>query len=176
MREYLGVDEAEFASLKEDHARKYPKRFTLDLPKAVTIVYKIHGCLFPDLPERDSVVLSDEDYIRYLMQMYDASGMIPSEITALTELPGFLFLGYSFSDWNVRAVYKAVVKQRTEAKKQGVKDFAVVREFSNYEAAFCREGDGRISLLVTELATFSRRLMSHAPARVRARQGAATPP
>jgi hypothetical protein len=165
IHEYLQIDESEFASLKDDHARKYAKSFTLELPRPIAIIYKIHGCLFPDVPERDSVILSDEDYIRYLMQMYDASGMIPSQITTLTEVPGFLFLGYSFSDWNVRAIYKAVVKQRTEAKKQRVKDYAVVREFSNYEAAFCREGDGRINLLVTNLSRFARRVLAHAEPR-----------
>jgi hypothetical protein len=102
--------------------------------------------------------------------------MIPSQITALTELPGYLFLGYSFSDWNVRAIYKGVVKQRTEAKKQAVKDFAVVREFSNYEAAFCREGDGRINLLVTDLSTFASRILAHAPPRPGAHRATAAVP
>jgi SIR2-like domain len=176
LQKYLQVDDREFASLKEDHARKYPNRFTLELPKPVAIVYKIHGCLYPELPDRDSVVLSDEDYIRYLMQMYDAGGMIPSQITALTELAGFLFLGYSFSDWNVRAIYNSVVKQRTASKKTKIKDFAVVREVSHYEAAFCHVGDDRISLLLTDLSRFARRILRHAPARPRQDVAAAPAP
>ena len=166
MREYLDLSENEFASLKEEHAGKYPKAFTLDLPKRVAIVYKLHGCLFPERANRDSVILSDEDYIRYLLQMNDSSsGMVPGEITKLTSGPAFLFLGYSFSDWNVRGIYKTMVKQRTMQQRQEVKDFAVVREFSVYESAFCREGNGRIHLLVTNLNRFARRMLTSAPKR-----------
>jgi len=167
MQEYLELTPPEFASLKQEHSRKFAKNFNLDVPKPVAIVYKLHGCLFPEEPERDSVVLSDEDYIRYLMQMYDAGGMIPSEITKQMSSAAFLFLGYSFSDWNVRGMYKAVVKQRTVAQMKGVSDFAVVRDFSSYETAFCREGNGRIHLLVTDLARFARGMMHYAPARRR---------
>src|ERR1039458_1800356 len=170
MQEYLELTPTEFASLKKEHSRKYAKYFNLDLPRPIAIVYKLHGCLFPEEPGRDSVVLSDEDYIRYLMQMYDASGMIPSEITTQMASAAFLFLGYSFSDWNVRGMYKAVVKQRTVAQMQEVRDFAVVRDFSAYETAFCREGNGRIHLLVTDLARFTRQLMQYAPRRAHKRR------
>ena len=168
MRDYLGLSQDEFALLKSEHVRKYPRNFDLDLGRPVAIVYKPHGCLFPDEANRDSVVLSDEDYIRYLMRMYDNNGMIPSAITRLTESPAFLFLGYSFSDWNVRALYKAVVKQRTEAQRLEVKDFAVVREVCSYETAYCREGNGRIHMLVTDLSRFAREILHAAPKRPRA--------
>jgi hypothetical protein len=167
MQQHLELNDADFALLKVEHANKYPNNFTLDLDRKVAIVYKLHGCLYPEVPERDSLILSDEDYIRYLMKMHDASGMIPSEITTLTELPAFLFLGYSFSDWNVRAMYKTVVKRRTAPNQQAVRDFAVVRDFSSYEGAYCREDNGRIHLLVTDLRRFIRRIMQHAPPRPR---------
>jgi hypothetical protein len=96
--------------------------------------------------------------------------MIPSEITKQMSSAAFLFLGYSFSDWNVRGMYKAVVKQRTVAQMKGVSDFAVVRDFSSYETAFCREGTGRIHLLVTDLARFTRGIMNCAPLRPRKRK------
>jgi SIR2-like domain len=170
MRDFLELTPNEFASLKQEHSRKYARNFSLDVPKPIVIVYKLHGCLFPEEPERDSVVLSDEDYIRYLMQMYDAAGVIPSEITRQMASAAFLFLGYSFSDWNVRGMYKAIVKQRSAAQAKGVSDFAVVRDFSAYESAFSREGNGRIHLLVTDLARFARGMMHYAPARPRTKK------
>jgi hypothetical protein len=155
----LGLSDADMHDLRSDNARRLPKNFTLDVGTRVAIVFKLHGCLFPEQignPPRDSVVLSDEDYIRYLMRMQENLGMIPSEITRLMEKPGFLFLGYSFSDWNVRAIYKTVVRQRTQL----VTDYAVVREFSAFESKFCQE---RIDLLVTDLARFADRLRRQAP-------------
>jgi hypothetical protein len=167
MPQHLGMDSTEFELLKAEHAGKYPRQFTLSLGRPVAIVYKLHGCLFPSVPERDSLIVSDEDYIRYLMQLYDGGGMIPGHLTQLMAEPVFLFLGYSFSDWNVRAIYKAVVKQRTDSLRLLIKDYAVVRDFSVYESAYSQEGNGRINLLVTELRRFVRRVLARAPKRRR---------
>jgi hypothetical protein len=164
LREYLALDSSEFEEVKAEHAHKYPKGFTLQLGQPVVLVYKLHGDLFPQQPGRDSVVLSDEDYIRYLMRMQDAAGMIPSEITTLIESPAFLLLGYSFSDWNVRAVYKAVVRQRTQERQKNVRDYAVVREINVYETAYVGEGGGgHIHRLITDLSKFAAGILAHAP-------------
>jgi hypothetical protein len=172
MQQYLGLSANEFAEVKQEHSQKYPRNFTLEIPRPVVIVYKMHGCLFPEQPGRDTVVLSDEDYIRYLSRMSDNIGMVPSAVTNLTKSCGFLFLGYSFSDWNVRGIYKAVVRHRTAAER--MQDYALVREFSSYESAFCRETASRINLLVTDLPKFARRVLAYARPRRRTRLKAKT--
>jgi hypothetical protein len=90
------------------------------------------------------------------MQMHDGNGMVPSEITALTETPGFLFLGYSFSDWNIRGLYKALLKARPKERQGDIQDYAVIREFSAYDSKFCQESESKIQLLVTDLSRFSK--------------------
>jgi hypothetical protein len=165
MQEYLGYKDARFESLKLEQSGKYPKDFTLDLRKPVVIVFKLHGCLSPDNADSESIVVSDEDYIRYLMQMHDGA-MIPAEVSKSLGAPGFLFLGYSFADWNVRAIYKSVIKKRTSSPGRQPRDYAVVRDFSHYESALCQTD---IHMLVTSLATFAAQMMGAAPEPVRAR-------
>jgi hypothetical protein len=165
MQEYLGYKDARFDSLKREHSGKYPKDFTLDLRKPVVIVFKLHGCLSPDNADSESIVVSDEDYIRYLMQMHDGA-MIPAEVSKSLGAPGFLFLGYSFADWNVRAIYKSVIRKRTSSPGRQPRDYAVVRDFSHYESALCQTD---IHMLVTDLATFAAQMMSAAPESVRDR-------
>lgn len=82
---------------------------------------------------------------------------------------GFLFAGYSFSDWNVRGIYKKLVEHRAGGKDkklaeqraaEGVQDYAIVRQLNVYESAFFRQKT--ISLLQTELNRFSRQVRTQA--------------
>ena len=173
MQQYLAVKDVRYQALREEHSTLLPGYFTLSLRKPVAILFKLHGCLFPDSPRHQSVILSDEDYVRYIMQMHDGA-MIPSEVSKYLQSPGFLFLGYSFSDWNVRAIYKSVIKKRpsndpSESGENGPgdtepKDYAVLREFSHYESALCRTN---VHMLITDLTKFTRRTMAFAPKRIR---------
>ena len=151
---YLGFSDGEYDEFqRECNGTKYPALFTLEKSRPLAIIYKIHGCLFPIRPNEDSIILSDEDYINYLCRMSDNTGMIPASVRTLMQGKGFLFAGYSFSDWNVRGIYKKLVEQRTAG---GIPDYAIVRKLNVYESAFFREKT--ISLLQTELNQFSRRV------------------
>jgi hypothetical protein len=162
MQQYLGLKASYYDDLRKGAP---PGQFWLDLPKPVVILFKLHGCLSPDSPS-DDVVLSDEDYIRYLMQMHDGA-MIPALLSQYLNSAGFLFLGYSFSDWNVRAIYKSVITRRfnqpnlTErgTREAETKDWAVVHEFSHYESVLYRTS---IHMIVTALAKFARKITDDA--------------
>jgi hypothetical protein len=175
VQNYLGFDEKEYREFQNEvNGTRFPANFTLEIGRPLVVLYKIHGCLFPIRPGGDSIILSDEDYIDYLCHMSDNAGMIPSAVGELMEGKGFLFAGYSFSDWNVRGIYKKLVEKRGGAnslnsgisglsptvKQSRVQDYAVVRNVNVYESAFFRQKD--ISLLQTELDQFSRRLRAEA--------------
>ena len=70
------------------------------------IVYKIHG----DIDQPETIVVTDEDYIQFLLRMsnkepYDP---IPLKLKAdLTERKT-LFVGYSLLDYNLRLLFKAL--------------------------------------------------------------------
>lgn len=148
---YLGLDEAEYREFVAEHKGKsYPSTFSLQKNKPLAVLYKIHGCLFADETSHDSVVISDEDYVDYIHHMSDNQGTIPAAITPLMADKGFLFLGYSFSDWNVRSVYRKIVERR--AAPEGTLDYSVMRDISVYEQGFFTRR--QIHILKTDLARF----------------------
>jgi hypothetical protein len=65
------------------------------------VILKIHGAVDRAIPERDSYVITEDDYISYLAR---------DEIRSFSALKGpmqqrsFLFLGYSLHDWNLRVI------------------------------------------------------------------------
>jgi hypothetical protein len=160
--DHLNLEKDDLQHLRQHHARKQPEGFALEVGGQLAIVFKLHGCLYPEDPSQppvDSIVLSDDDYIRFLMRMQESHAMIPGEVTRLLEQPGFLFLGYSFSDWNVRAIYRTVLKSRPAS----VVDYAVVRDHNVFESRFSdesrpspeRPNASPIELLITDLNRFS---------------------
>lgn len=147
--------------VRQCQEQKFPSAYMLPTKRRpIAIVFKIHGCLFPLREGRDSVVLSDEDYIEYLNRLSDNAGMLPAIVktTMQSRTPrdskGFLFAGYSFSDWNVRSIYRAVLEGR--ARGQSTVDYAVLLKVSPYESAFFREST--IHLLETDLSAFVEKL------------------
>lgn len=68
-----------------------------------TVILKIHGAVNRKNPERDSFVITEDDYIDYLTRT-DISKLIPVELVAKMKTSHFLFLGYSLGDWNMRAI------------------------------------------------------------------------
>ena len=161
LRDYLGLSESEFEELGQREV--YPKFFTMEeLRRPLVVLYKQHGSLAG--VERDSVIVSEEDYIQYLMRMRSGEGVVPGAITSMLDKVAFLFLGYSFNDWNVRAMYKSV---RSGARRNDLHDYAVVRELNSYESAFVRETNARIDRLLTDLSRFARNILKHAPKRKR---------
>jgi len=160
VQRYLELkDDARYQSLVK--TRSYPRDFVLELRRPLVILFKLHGHLSPSDNNHNGIVISDEDYIRYLMQMREGGAMIPAMVSGYLNSPAFLFLGYSFSDWNVRAIYKSVITRRFKGSKldekirDSVRDWAVVHEISDYESKWSRES---INLIITDLRSFVRKV------------------
>jgi hypothetical protein len=65
-------------------------------------ILKVHGAVDRMGMDRDSFVITEDDYIEYLIR--DISGLVPATLKAKLEQSNFLFLGYSLRDWNLRAI------------------------------------------------------------------------
>jgi hypothetical protein len=70
------------------------------------IVFKIHG----DISQPETVVITDEDYIQFVLRMSNKEPYDPIPLTLKYYLTGWttLFLGYSLLDYNLRLLFKTL--------------------------------------------------------------------
>jgi hypothetical protein len=70
------------------------------------VVYKLHG----DIAHRESLVVTDEDYIQFVLRMSDKEPYDPIPLSLKFFLTGSttLFVGYSLLDYNLRLLFKAL--------------------------------------------------------------------
>ena len=156
---YLELSDARFDKFKNNvwKENNEPKPTTMfsglvNRPRPMVMLYKIHGSLHPAATvENDSVIITHEDYVNFL----SVAGMVPSYITTRLPRIGLLFLGYSFSDWNVRSLYRTVTRYRA-AQQAALKDYAVMLDPSPYEIEFFDKN--RIDVLDTDLQEFCKRM------------------
>jgi SIR2-like domain len=77
------------------------------------VILKIHGAVDRVTPvdqlegRRDSYVITEDDYIEYLMRT-DLSNLVPVKVRAKLVRANFLFLGYSLRDWNMRVILRRI--------------------------------------------------------------------
>jgi len=80
-------------------------------------VYKLHGS-FDQLGsrnDRDSLVITDDDYIEFLTAMQDRN-FIPRTILTHIANRHMLFLGYGLRDWDFMVLYRSVVESKNKTK------------------------------------------------------------
>jgi hypothetical protein len=70
------------------------------------VIYKLHG----DLAQRQSVVVTDEDYIQFVLRMSDKDPYDPIPLSLKFHLTRWttLFVGYSLLDYNLRLLFKTL--------------------------------------------------------------------
>lgn len=70
------------------------------------VVFKIHG----DIANRDSLVITDEDYINFVLRMSDKGQLDPVPLGLKYHLTRWttLFVGYSLLDYNLRLLFKTL--------------------------------------------------------------------
>jgi SIR2-like domain len=151
-----GIDDHE--KLSKEHTEKfYPQQFYMEKTEPLVLVCKMHGCLNPRLNlADDGVIISDNDYVDYIEQMNSTQGTIPAYVRKIMQDKPFLFLGYSFGDWNVRSVFQSIRKKRSENLK--FRDFAVTSYLGEYEQQFFHTNN--VAVLKTDLNTFSEGLVN----------------
>jgi hypothetical protein len=82
---------------------------TRDFPNPTAespILFKIHG----DIDREESIVVTDEDYIRFLLRMSDKDPYDPVPLKLKADLTEWttLFVGYSLLDYNLRVLFQAL--------------------------------------------------------------------
>ncbi|TQS25378.1 SIR2 family protein [Microbispora sp. KK1-11] len=88
----------------------YPSH-DLDPRPARPLVFHLHGSLH----DPRSMVLSEDDYLEFLVRLTEDRGagksdLIPPAVTrALTQKP-LLFLGYSMQDWSFRTLFRGLLQ------------------------------------------------------------------
>jgi hypothetical protein len=70
------------------------------------VVFKIHG----DIQRPETIVITDEDYIQFVLRMSDKDPYDPVPLTLKYYLTGWttLFVGYSLLDYNLRLLFKTL--------------------------------------------------------------------
>jgi hypothetical protein len=71
------------------------------------VIMKIHGAVARGTNDRDSFVVTEDDYIDYL-SMNDTTHLFPIDIAQRMKKSHLLFLGYSLKDWNLRVILRRI--------------------------------------------------------------------
>jgi len=69
------------------------------------VVFHLHGYL--DLPE--SLVLSEDDYLDFLVSVSRDDSLLPHQIKRALAGTSLLFVGYALADWDFRVIHRGLV-------------------------------------------------------------------
>jgi hypothetical protein len=97
----------EFMHVVEDRRVRVTQQYRKLLVEGRTVILKIHGAVDRENSERDSYVITEDDYIDYLARS-NIEKLIPASLMREMRNGNFLFLGYGLRDWNLRVVLKHI--------------------------------------------------------------------
>jgi len=97
-----------------------------------SVIVKIHGTVSREDQERDSYVITEDDYIDYSSRA-DIAKLLPVELVARLKNSHFLFLGYSLRDWNLRIIFHRIWGEQ----KLRWNSWAVQRGTEHIDRKFC---------------------------------------
>jgi len=132
------------------HQPADPNLFSLKMyrDRGLVVIYKMHGCLYKELgADDDGLVVTDSDYVEFISQL---QSIIPAHVGQAIGKKRFLFLGYSFSDWNVRSIYESMTAR---PGREVILDYAVSRSLSGFEQIYFKKRE--ITIVLTDLASFT---------------------
>jgi SIR2-like domain len=122
-----------------------------------TVVLKLHGAIDRADLKRDSYVITEDNYIDYMVSG-DVGEQIPVSLRERMASSHFLFLGYSMRDWNLRVILKRIWRE----EPLPMKSWAVQRAPSDAGAREVEEAlwrdRGDVDLFYVPLKTYTARL------------------
>lgn len=135
-----------------------PNKLDIDLGK-VTVVYKMHGTVDRRNAQRDQYVITEDDYIDFLVRMTRKKA-IPAIFAEPFQTRHFLFLGYSLRDWNLRVilsrVQKELVRRKARSRRREIKSWAIQYKPSPLEQRFWQERG--VEVYDMDIEEFSKRI------------------
>jgi hypothetical protein len=135
---------AEFSSNWKQHP---------DAPRGV-ILYKIHGSFVDGAKATDeerSIIITEDDYIRFLTVLGKEKGGVPNQIKAKMTDSTLLFLGYSLEDWDFRTIFKGLIE--TLPPRSQRKSFAIQKDPSTFWEEFW--GERKVKIYSVDLYDFA---------------------
>ena len=134
-----------------EHANSLP----IALPKT-TVIFKMHGTIVRGQEGWDNFVVTEDDYVDFLARMDSA---VPKILMTHFRTRGFLFLGYSLRDWNLRVVLKNVSQHLLNRanKKNAIPSWAIQKSTSELERLLW--GKRNVSIFDMDLQVFVQRLV-----------------
>jgi hypothetical protein len=111
------------------------------------LVFKMHG----DLDYRDSIVITDEDYIKFVQRMADKPAVhpVPSTVRYRMERWPTFFIGYSLKDYNLRLLF-LTLRWRVDAADYP-KSFSLDREPDRLILRVWQNSRGFVTFLTEDL-------------------------
>lgn len=109
-----------------------PNRLDINLEK-VTVIYKMHGNVDRQVPDRDQFVITEDDYIDFIVRM-TKNKAVPAIFAEQFQSSHFLFLGYSLRDWNLRVILNRI--QRDGRRSSDIVSWGIQHSPSMLESKF----------------------------------------
>lgn len=81
--------------------------------------------LFGNLRERDSVVLTEDDYFDYLIGVTGNKDLIPPVVRRALADTALLFLGFRMDDWDFRVLFRSLMSQEGRSRRSRYAHVAV---------------------------------------------------
>lgn len=88
-----------------DHPSMFDKESYFEPTVANPVVFHLHG--HDEVPE--SLVLTEDDYFDFLVNVSKEQGLIPPRIQRALTGSSILFVGYAIADWNFRVLFRSLV-------------------------------------------------------------------
>jgi hypothetical protein len=103
-RALQAADKEPVVSVYSKKENEKPREYS-GLPEASRpFLFKIHG----DVDSAEDIVITDEDYIQFILRMSDKNSPIPMTFRYHFSLWPTLFIGYSLMDYNLRLLFKTL--------------------------------------------------------------------
>jgi hypothetical protein len=99
------------------------------------LVYNVFGTL--EHPE--SIVISEDDYLSFLMAVAERPDLIPTQVTEAIAESSLLFLGFGLQDWDMRILTRALINGEV-AEALGRRHKHVAAELDAHDGATSAEG------------------------------------
>lgn len=98
-----------------DYDTVYPNDFDINLEDATT-VFKLHGSIFAENPAKNSLLITEDDYVELFSRM-GAQTAIPAQFLKEFKENHFLFLGFGLQDWHMRVILHTIRRDWRQSKK-----------------------------------------------------------
>lgn len=81
--------------------------------------------LFGHLRDIDSIVLTQDDYFDYLIDVTRNNDIIPTSVRSQLANTALLFLGFQLSDWDFRVFFRSIMSQEGRSRRRRYSHVAV---------------------------------------------------